>query len=681
MDIQTYLSSLVNLLAASNHRVGLTIQGDVDWQSAVINQLTESLQCSLSSSEVNNKVFQVGESELGLVTKKVAYNKGQQLLGQECRLLIVDCAVGFDANSFSSALGTLKGGGALLILNPESLPASFSSAWLKRSFGSLICLNQNLVLPNLPSLQDTHSFDVFSEQNRAIELVKKVVTGHRKRPLVLTADRGRGKTSALGIAAGQLMSSRKIHIVVTAPSFASVQPLFEHAQRELPDGDLQRGCFTHQLSRLEFVAPDDLLSRSIDCDLLLVDEASAIPIPMLKRITEQHHRCVFSTTIHGYEGCGRGFTLKFQQWLRQQRPSSVFYHIEQPIRWSRADPLETWHYQTFLLDVELEEVELENLALEVVQNDFSLVLLDKQTLFESPKLLRSCFSLLVNAHYQTSPNDLMLLLSDDSMLLHALFSDDICIGCTISVAEGCLEAELVEQIQLGRRRPKGHLAPVTLAHQLGITKAALQSSLRVMRIAVHPTLQRTGIGARMIRDLEENSDFDFYSTSFGATSDLVSFWRKNNYVPVKLGVQRDQASGCHSLLMVKGNQPWMEDGIDLFSLSFHYSLSGVYSDLEVDMVRSLFCLLGQVGGKQSHALPIHPLVKIYLDGGASYEAVAPLLARYIQSNPNLIVNASDLIIRKLLQRHTWQQCSYEFSFPGRKQTECQLREDIKALFV
>lgn len=165
-------------------------------------------------------------------------------------------------------------------------------------------------------------------------------------------------------------------------------------------------------------------------------------------MVERHHRCVFSTTIHGYEGCGRGFTLKFQQWLKQQRAGTAFYHLEQPIRWSKDDPLENWLFDTFLLNAELTPTET------VLSSDVKLSKIDKTQLISNPELLRTCFALLVNAHYQTSPNDLMLLLEDEAIQLFAAFNHGDCLGCMLTVCEGELEPTLIESIQQGNRRPK-----------------------------------------------------------------------------------------------------------------------------------------------------------------------------------------------------------------------------------
>lgn len=74
---------------------------------------------------------------------------------------------------------------------------------------------------------------------------------------------------------------------------------------------------------------------------------------------------------------------------------------------------------------------------------------------EQPERLAQVFALLVNAHYQTSPNDLFALLQDEAMTLFVAYQGEVCVGCVLAVREGELDAPTIEAIQLGTRRPKG----------------------------------------------------------------------------------------------------------------------------------------------------------------------------------------------------------------------------------
>lgn len=656
VENRNYISQLFASATTRRHRFGVVFKGDGKWQQSWIQQAADQI--------APQHVFQLGGQAPDYVSKSVGFAKGHQLLGQECRLLVCDFDNGFDANSFSAAIGCVVGGGLVLILPKKSQPTSLGDCWLQRALEQLLIIEQDKPLPVLSDSQASLA-EPFVQQQQAVELVRKVVEGHRKRPLVITADRGRGKSSALGIAAAELINRRKIHIVLTAPSMATVQPVFEHALRLLDDAKQTQGRIVCGDSVLEFVSPDEVLRRRPQCDCLFVDEASAIPIPMLKRMVEHYHRTVFSTTVHGYEGCGRGFTLKFQTWLSANRPGYHHYHLDQPIRWNNQDPLEEWHFSTFLLDAELNE-----LASAAVGGE--LKLLDKQRLFEQPDLLRSCFALLVNAHYQTSPNDLMLLLNDDAIHVYARFENQVCLGCMLTVEEGGLSDDLIADIQHGKRRPKGHLVATTLANQLGLADAAKMRSLRIMRIAVHPQHQRSGVGQTMLEQLIEKGQYDFYSTSFGATGDLVSFWQRCGFQSVRLGSSREQASGTHSLIMVHGASALVQQTRDYFRQYIQFSLPSLFQDIEIDLVRKLVA--------QDDAfveLPDVPaLIRHYCHGGASYDSIAPVLDSLWKRAPELVSLFSDLVLRKVVQGYTWQQCVDEFALTGKKQAEQQFRHDL-----
>ncbi|WP_394143568.1 GNAT family N-acetyltransferase [Vibrio atypicus] len=654
-----YFSQLLSNAQRSFHRYGVVLRGEQNWQVTVLEQLETLI--------ANTDVFQLGGETRTSASKHVGYKQGLQLLGQECRLLVCDFSSGFDANSFTAALGCLKGGGLLVILPSQTSSVSLDQHWMERALEDLICIEQNSPLPKVVSVQ-AHDATPYEQQKQAVDKIRKVVEGHRKRPLVVTADRGRGKSSALGIAAAQLMQDRTLSIIVTAPSLATVQPIFEHAARLLPNASTSKGKLVVGVSSLEFVAPDELLRKKPQCDCLYVDEASALPIPILKKIVESYHRTVFSTTVHGYEGCGRGFTLKFQTWLKEQRPGMVHCQMDQPIRWNEGDPLENWLFTTFLLDAELADVsgQVTNVQLSYVE---------KNELFNRPELLRACFALLVNAHYQTAPSDLMLLLEDDAIRLYASFQGDTCIGCILAVEEGNIEQALIEQIQQGKRRPKGHLVATTLANQLGLGEAAAQSSLRVMRIAVHPQQQRSGIGQAMLAQLQAQTEYDFYSTSFGATSELVEFWRKAGFEAVKLGSSREQASGTHSLIMVSAKVEWLTQAKQTYQQFMHYSVACLFKQLEIDVVRSLLVEKDVSIVLSSFA----PIVEHYVKGGASFDSIAPLLDNYWKHSPSLIGKMSDLLVYKIIQRHSWSECAHQFLLPGKKQVEAQFKQDLSLL--
>jgi tRNA(Met) cytidine acetyltransferase len=86
-----------------------------------------------------------------------------------------------------------------------------------------------------------------------------------------------------------------------------------------------------------FMAPDALLASNARASWLIVDEAAAIPAPLLRQLVARFPRTLLTTTVQGYEGTGRGFLLKFCASfpLRQ-------FSLLDPIRWARAARWKRW---------------------------------------------------------------------------------------------------------------------------------------------------------------------------------------------------------------------------------------------------------------------------------------------------------------------------------------------------
>lgn len=471
-------------------------------------------------------------------------------LGREWDAVIYDAEKGITPDVLGAVAGCVKAGGLFIVCLESALiqDSSFHQwieyqikqdphVWLCREDG---CVREGEypVISNR-SLLDIETKYATQEQKIAVDAIKRVLTGHRNRPLVLTADRGRGKTSSLGLAAKALIeeTERDIQILVTAPKPSAVDNLFA----QLDDCDKK-----HVL----FIAPDLLSDELPSCDLLLVDEAAAIPVPLLEIWAQHYKRIVFSSTVHGYEGAGRGFTLKFDKKLQQIAPAYKKLHIHQPIRWAQGCPLEDFVFKALLLKNEViplqSKISLQEL--EFMMFDFS------QSIEERSSLLEQAFAILVSAHYQTSPNDLKNLLDLNEVSLFLAISPNKdaprVVGAILVIQEGGIDVSLCEDIMQGKRRIKGHLIAQSLMTHSGNIRAGILTCWRIMRIAVHPQMQWQGIGSYMLQKLQQKADIqgiDYLATSYGVTAELLSFWRKQAFQTLALGIKRDAASGTYSI--------------------------------------------------------------------------------------------------------------------------------------
>lgn len=296
------------------------------WQSSLNHVLTRTKQNSLVIGD-----FQFDDNTV------LSHKQAQQQLGKEFSTIVFDASEQLYPDSFGAIIGTLTAGGVLVVLlgeantNYQHRFQKIAHQVCQQSIHFHWCESEIDLAAIELSEPAVNTYSQTEDQQHAVEAIIKVVTGHRKRPLVLTSDRGRGKTAALGIAAAQLLKQGKQNILVTAPSLATVDTLFKHAQLELAESTYTKGVVSFADAEIRFIAPDRLIETLPKTDLLIIDEAAAIPSFMLEKVVQHYSRLVFATTLHGYEGTGRGFALRFQNTLQQAMPDYRLLNLTSPI--------------------------------------------------------------------------------------------------------------------------------------------------------------------------------------------------------------------------------------------------------------------------------------------------------------------------------------------------------------
>ena len=542
-------------------------------------------------------------------------SKARQFLGREFNAVVFDMHSGLDPDALGAISGTIRDGGCLLLLAPPlETWTSFDDPWYARidtwpphegDFpGHYLGYLQKLIVPapglhlvtpdrnsTLPGIAASAPaiHQSTRDQLEAIAAIRHVANGHARRPLVITADRGRGKSAALGFAAADLLKARQKRVLLTAPSRHAVEPVFRHALATLPGAVMARETLLeHPNGTLEFLPPDELVHRTPTADLLLVDEAAAIPASLLKKLLLAFNRIVFSTTVHGYEGTGRGFAIRFREILDTLRPQWRELTLHEPIRWQPDDPLESFIARALLLDAEAAD---SGQFTSAGAGAIELVEPTQAELCNDPALLSELFGLLVNAHYQTRPFDLRYMLDGRNMRILLAKQQNNIAGVLLSVSEGAFGDQLADEILSGKRRPRGNLAPQSLALHLQ-EKGFLECRYeRILRIAVHPDLQRSGIGSRMLAHYCSRSDADLVATSFGATPGLLRFWKSCGFSEARMGLSRDAASGSHSLLMLYPltgrGKVLQQQACDRFHELLPFLLPASLRELESDLVCEL----------------------------------------------------------------------------------------------
>ena len=555
--------SIHGLALSSGHRRMVLVEGAADWA------------CQIAASWLTqvpvDRVLWVGDGACADVTCCTP-GEANRWLGSERQLLIWNGRSGYAPDALAALAGTLVAGGVFLMLLPpledwsstlsdtgDDLKASaqrFSHRLIQGLLAdpAILRLRQAHPWPEVPVMEAPRTpaagaFEPTSDQISAIDAVIHVARGHRRRPLVVTADRGRGKSSALGIAASRLLQEDRRRILVTAPHLSAVDSLFRHAAQDWPDARGEPGLLHTETAELRFVPPDVLLRERPTADLLLVDEAAALPTAILTGLLRAYARVVFSTTVHGYEGSGRGFVLRFQRVLETETPQWRGLLLSQPVRWAPGDPVEDWLTRTLLLDAEA--------AHQITVPEAELFVRSwpgpERDLDEG--VLRQAYGLLVEAHYRTTPDDLRQLLDDDTLHLWLAQQGETVVGVLWVQEEGGLDPALGDAVAMGRRRLRGHLLPQSLANHGGDPTAIGLRYGRVVRVAVHPQCRRLGIGARLIAAAREQAlavGWDVLGTSFGADVALLAFWRASGLEVMRLGLHREASSGAYAVMLGEG---------------------------------------------------------------------------------------------------------------------------------
>ena len=444
----------------------------------------------------------------------------------------------------------------------------------------------------------------------------------RQRSFLVIGDRGRGKSFLLGLAAALAVQRGALgEAVAVAPEPAGLASFFQGLVRGLDALRVryrvrQRGGDVVAVTGPWFRVAYQPVDSAKPAAFLVVDEAGAVGVARLRRLSWRSGRVLVATTIHGYEGSGRVFAHMVGEVLPRPLAS---VELAEPVRYPPGDPLEEWVNETFMLRPEPEPLGPEG---EPVYEQVSA-----EKLASEQRLLRAVYSLLALAHYRGEPDYLLVLLESRTHTVHVLRNG----GSIVAVADVGLE-------DWGQPE-EGRVSLTLLSLQAG-GAGGLQAA-RVVRIAVHPGLQRRGLGTRLLRHVEEwarGRGVDLVTAVFGR-HDVLGFWLRAGYTPFYVSPRFNRYTGEKNIGVAKpltaAGRRVLEEAARELRLRLLFSAHGVYRDLAAEKIAALLRALPSVeplggltpGQRRRLCMHLQGLVEAEQALDALYLAAAIALSR------------------------------------------------------
>lgn len=664
----------------SSHRRLLLVRGDEDQTREQVERLLATLP--------ERDVAWISTAAPTRACVHVQPNQLSARLGQAFDVVVIDAHRGLDADLLGQAHGLVFGGGALVLRlqaeahgpKPDPRLAVFphSVGDVGQRFAThveRVLASHASPLPSSLSPADRNTAGT-PEQAELVARLLQLWCSPAPTRAAIVADRGRGKSSALGLALRALAEQQH-----AGPRFVTAGN--EEAIGELLRFAGEQARFVPLLELLATPQRELLVNSPRERPVIVVDEAAQLPVPLLERLVlaQPHAHLAFASTTHGYEGTGRGFALRFLTWLARQGPLERL-HLRQPIRWSADDPLERAVFEALLLDAEPAVLDTELDA-----GRARMTILDRDALVTDLPRLRELFGLLVHAHYRTTPSDLHRLLDAPNLELHAALLDDHIVGACVVAREGGLSPELIDAARSGRTRLRAHaLADVLIAH-LGHAEAGPLHMRRTVRTAVHPALRRQGIASRLLEHVHASHPVDLFGTLFGASPELIEFRRRLGYQLVRVSAARGARTGEPSVLMIKPNSEPAQRLVAELRRELAREIDIQFALLQADDGLTLAPDLLDALRADLPAVPRYraseqrALAHAYAHGPRTFESVATAVRGFVEMIDLAVLptNLRAVVEGRVLQLHGWRRITQDVGMPSVSATMRALRRALRLL--
>lgn len=357
--------------------------------------------------------------------------------------------------------------------------------------------------------------------------------------------------------------------------------------------------FRDHRQTIQWVLPEDH-AVLVQAELLVIDEAAAIPLPTVRKLLGKY-TVFLASTVNGYEGTGRALSLKLIKQLREEavgkgrKNDTVVREVKdgevkgrgrslreitltEPIRYAAGDQIEAWLNKLLCLECCTPAIKSRMGCPD--PNSCELYYVTRDTLFSfhpvSEAFLQSMMALYVASHYKNSPNDLQLLSDAPAHHLFVLLpptdENTTTLPEPLCVIQVCMEGEIARGSALAALargvRAAGDLIPWVVSQQFQEDEFASMSGARIVRIATHPEYVGMGYGGRAMEELEKYYSGDVVGVNEDEEKVVIvteEEFEEGSLLTEKIGVR--DASMMPPLLLRLSERP-LKERLDWLGVSY-----------------------------------------------------------------------------------------------------------------
>ncbi len=532
-------------------------------------------------------------SKYGMKIDVVEIDKYREVLGHEYDYVIIDLRKSkLNPNMVCTVSETIRSGGVLTLYFEDMYSQNigrfgvrydkYIKLMLEKCECCLIIHKNDVIVHKIPNIELKYSIQEFTDsQRRCLEIFEKFMKDIKKKVLIIRGGRGRGKTFLLGYLTYILFTKYNIPFIELIYPSEDIPDSYIKGLEKASGKDAQ---FSKNMIKIdEYTVRIVEPGSKIVSPIVMIDEASRIGISRFRKILSKCYKVIITITTYGYEGTGKYYEHYIQNEVLR-KGLGIVVDLYEPVRYCINDPLERWLNYTYVLDSSedyLDFINLEKLKFKIVDKDY---------LIKDVEYFRRLITILRDAHYRYSPDDIEYILDSDEHILFTCEYD----GKPVAVAHVRVEhstKKIIDKAISGSILPG--LSTFTILSRYGTSSIYRFRIWRIHRIAVHSRFQRRGIGSRLLKYIEDIAKvrgIDIISSLF-SRSEVLKFWFRNMYKPFYISPRFNKVTGDYNYGVLK---PISDRCIDFvvgilqdFKRRLILLASSVYRDLDSEILTEI----------------------------------------------------------------------------------------------